>query len=310
MKVRAIVNPQAGIRSSRALPALRQPRRDWEIEIAQTEGPGHARDLAASAAREGAGLALAVGGDGTANEVAEGLLGSETVLGLLPVGSGNGLARALRVPLEPARALACLEEAVPREIDVGLVNGRPFLNVAGAGLDAEIGAAFHERGLGGGRRGVLGYVREAVGLVLSRQPRRFVLEADGLVRDLPALLVTFANGPQYGGGAVVAPGARLDDGLLEIVAIEDASLVEILWAAPRLFLGGIERFRRYRRLSVREAVLRGSGPHHRDGEPQPESERLEVSLRPRALRLLVPRRTAEDPRGPFATPARSSNAGG
>jgi YegS/Rv2252/BmrU family lipid kinase len=302
VKVRAIVNPRAGTGSRPTLPALRQSRRDWEVEIALTDGPGHARDLARDAAREGAGVVLAVGGDGTANEVAEGLLGSETVLGLVPVGSGNGLARALRIPLAPARALACLERAESRPIDVGLVDGRPFLNVAGAGLDAEIGAAFHAHGLDGGRRGVLGYVREGARLVLSRQPVRFRLEADGLTREWTALLVTFANGPQYGGGAVVAPRARLDDGLLEVVAIEDASLPEILANAPRLFLGGVERFRRYRRVAVTAAVLTGRARHHRDGEPQPESERIEVGVRRGALRVLVPRETTEDPTGPFATP--------
>jgi len=100
---------------------------------------------------------------------------------------------------------------------------------------------------------------------------------------------------------VIAPGSRLDDGLLEIVIVEDAPPLEILVNVPRLYLGGIERFRRYRRIAAPEAVLTGPAPfaHHRDGEPEAGSDRLEVRVQPLALAVLVPRRTAEDPTGPF-----------
>lgn len=101
---------------------------------------------------------------------------------------------------------------------------------------------------------------------------------------------------------MVAPGARLDDGLLDIVVIEDAPRLDLAWNARRMFLGGIEKFSAYRHLAGAQAVLTSSGPllHHRDGEPEGVVDRLDVEVRPGALQILVPRRTAEDPRGPFA----------
>lgn len=302
MKVRAVLNPRAGVRARRARRALERARAPWTIEVAETTGPGHAAALAREAAEQGHHAVLAVGGDGTANEVARGLLGSETALALLPMGSGNGLARALRVPLRPERALATLADAVVRRMDVGTANGRPFLNVAGAGFDAVVGVAFHEHARHGGRRGIPTYVHMALRSMLTYRAETWDLEAAGQRFQGRALLVTFANGRQYGAEAVIAPGSRLDDGLLDVVVLEDASLPEILFHAPRLFLGGLERFRRYRRFPASAAVLTAARPvpFHRDGEPEAGTQRLEVGLMPRALKVLVPRQTAEDPAGPFS----------
>jgi YegS/Rv2252/BmrU family lipid kinase len=301
LKVRAILNPRAGLaaRQARAVVERGQPA-FRELSLVETEGPGHARELAREAVGEGHELLLAVGGDGTVNEVAEGMLGSEATLGLVPVGSGNGLARALRIPLEPRAALEALASAVVRRLDVGLAGGRVFLNVAGAGFDAAIGAAFHRHGAEGGRRGVLTYVRLGLAHVGYRaQDWRL---AGGLAEwSGRALVVVFANGPQYGGGAWIAPRARLDDGRLEVVVIEDGPRLGMLLAVPRLFLGSIERYGRYHTFPASAVTLEGPEgyDYHRDGEPERGSGRLEICLRPRALRILVPRGTAEDPAGPF-----------
>jgi len=306
MRVRAILNPRAGVAARRALAAVESGRTAWpRLEVMITTRAGDAREWA----REAAGLeydaVLAVGGDGTANEAAWGLLGSRTALGLVPVGSGNGLARVLGLSLRPQRAMAQLADSVRRRIDVGMANGRPFLNVSGAGFDAAVGAAFHRRGQEGGRRGVLTYVRLGLAMAFGYRSERWRLEAGGQGYDGTALIVAFLNGRQYGGGAVVAPRARLDDGVLDVVVIEDAPRLEILWNAPRVFWHTIEGFARYRHFQAREALLTGIGTvgHHRDGEPEAGAPRLHVTLEPRALELLVPRPVAEDPDGPFsATP--------
>lgn len=302
MRARAIVNLRAGVAARRALTALEQRGDAWrDLEVIMTEQPGHARELAREAAQRGFDCVLSVGGDGTANEAAWGILGSETALGVLPSGSGNGLARTLRLSLDPARALASLSHAVVRQMDVGFVNQRPFLNVAGAGFDAAVGSAFQARARNGARRGVLGYVRAGLGQVFSYRPTP--LTFDGSPEPLPAnaLLVTFANGPQYGGAAVIAPGARLNDGVLDVVLIEDEPRLRLLLQAPRLFLGGIATLTAYRRVAVRSLVVTGATPllHHCDGELEPPVARLEVRLEPRALRVLVPAGTAQDPDGPF-----------
>lgn len=296
------MNLRAGVAARRALKALERRGALWkDLEVVLTERPGHARELARDAAERGFECVLSVGGDGTANEAAWGILGTETALGVLPSGSGNGLARTLRLSLNPARALAALEQAVVRLMDVGYVNQRPFLNVAGTGFDAAVGRAFQERSRNGARRGVMGYVRAGLTQVFSYQATPLAFE--GTAAPLPAryLLVTFANGPQYGGAAVIAPGARLNDGILDVVLIEDEPRLQLLLQAPRLFLGGIAGLAAYRRVAVTSLVVKAATLllHHCDGEPEPPVARLEVRLAPKALRVLVPSRTADDPEGPF-----------
>ncbi len=302
MRVRALMNPRAGVAAPRALEVLRRGRPSWpDLSVHLTRGRGDARDIARQAAAEGIELLLVAGGDGTVNEAAQGVLGSETTLGVVPVGSGNGLARSLGIPLRPGPALEALENGVARRIDVGVVNGEPFVNVAGVGFDAAVGIAFESNGRGGGRRGVLTYLRLGLARSFSYPPARVTLEAGGEHIETRALVVTFANGRQYGAGAVIAPRARLDDGCLEVVVIEDAPPLETVLNAPRLFLGSIEGYRRYRRVTAPSALLTATAPleHHRDGEPAARTDRLEVGVRPRALRVLVPRATVEDGAGPF-----------
>ncbi len=300
MKVRAILNPRAGLAAARARDALLGG--PWpDLDLVETRSPGHARELAHAAVADGCALVIAAGGDGTANEVAWGLLGSESILGLVPVGSGNGLARALGIPLKPRAAVTALAEAVPRRMDVGFANDRPFLNVSGAGLDAVIGAAFQAHGHQGGRRGILTYVRLSLSHARRYRAPEWRLRADAGGFEGRALIVAGVNGRQYGGGALLTRRARLDDGLLDLVVFEEAGILEMLANVPRLFLGTIERFRRYRHLQASAAVLEGPPAflHHRDGEPEPPTDRLALRVERRALRLLVPRVTAADPDGPF-----------
>jgi YegS/Rv2252/BmrU family lipid kinase len=297
----AILNPRAGLAAARARAALERSPHWRGLEVRLTTAPGDARRFASEAAAAAAEIVLAIGGDGTANETAWGLLGTPTALGLVPMGSGNGLARTLGVPLRPDAALAVLAEAVPRAMDVGMVNGRPFLNVAGAGFDAQVGLDFHEHGRRGGRRGVFTYVWLAVLRIMKYRAESWVLEAGTQRFEGRAYIVALVNGRQYGGGAVLVPGARLDDGLFDIVVIEDASALEMAWNAQRLFFGTLAQYRRYRHVAAAQATLVAPGtvPYHRDGEPESTPGRLEVSILPRALRILVPRKTADDPDGPF-----------
>jgi YegS/Rv2252/BmrU family lipid kinase len=302
MKGVAILNPRAGLAAARARAALERSAHWRGLEVRLTTAPGDARRYASEAAAAGAEIVLAIGGDGTANEIAWGLLGTSAVLGLVPMGSGNGLARTLGIPLKPDHALATLADAVPRAMDIGMINERPFLNVAGAGFDAQVGLDFHEHGRRGGRRGVFTYVRLSVARAMNYRAEGWVLSAGTETFDGRAYIIAFVNGRQYGGGAVLVPGARLDDGLLDIVVIEDAPPLELIWNAQRLFFGTLAQYRRYRHMPAARATLTATGtvPYHRDGEPESTPGRLEASVLPRALRILVPRKTADDPDGPFA----------
>jgi YegS/Rv2252/BmrU family lipid kinase len=304
VKVRAILNPRAGVAVRGTREAIEQGRPSWkDYAVYLTREPGHATELAREAVAAGAELVLAVGGDGTVNEVARGLIGSPAALGIVPVGSGNGLARALRLPLRPAHALGALESGVRRRMDVGFLNGRPFLNVAGVGFDAVVGRSFHERGKEGGRRGFLGYVRLCLLELRTYRSPRLAIEVPPARLEVEAFVLTFANGPQYGAGAVINPGAKLDDGRFEVVAFEQASLWRIVATGSRMFLGGLERSAGYRRLSGAAATVTALSPlaAHCDGDPAEDARRIEVELRPGALEVVVPAATASDPHGPFSS---------
>jgi YegS/Rv2252/BmrU family lipid kinase len=307
VKVRAILNPRAGVSRDEARRAAERGHPRWnDFDLSVTEGPGHATELARAAAAAGAELVLSVGGDGTANEVARGLIGTSAALGIVPAGSGNGLARALRIPLRPGPALDALETGVRRRIDVGLLNGQPFLNVAGIGFDAVVSRAFHDSGRRGGRRGLFGYVRLSLREMLRYRAPRLVIEAGGETLEVQPFVLTIANGPQYGSGAVINPGGKLDDGLLELVILADGPLLGLLAATPRLFLGSVDRIARYRRLRVARATVtaeRGFSVH-RDGDPAEETDRALISIDPRALTIVTPAATALDPAGPFTAEAR------
>jgi diacylglycerol kinase (ATP) len=303
VKVRAIVNPRAGVAARRTREAVECGRPSWsDYAVYLTRAPGHATELAREAVKGGADLVLAVGGDGTVNEVARGVLGSAAALGIVPVGSGNGLARALGIPLRPGPALGALESGVRRRMDVGVLNGRPFLNVAGIGFDAAVGHAFHERGRRGGRRGLLGYVRLSLLELRAYRAPRLAVEAGGARIDVTGFVATFANGPQYGSGAVVNPGGRLNDGQLEVVVVEDRPLWRLLLAAPRLFTGGLDRVPGIHRLPCATATVTATPPSavHCDGDPAGATGRVVVELRPRALEIVVPAATAARPDGPFS----------
>jgi YegS/Rv2252/BmrU family lipid kinase len=266
---------------------LRVHRLDGEARV--TEGPGHAAELARAAAAGGARAVCAWGGDGTMNEVACALAGSGVSLGLVPAGSGNGLARDLGLPVDPARALHVAFHGRERVIDMGELAGRRFVNVAGVGLDAAVAARFN-RG-GGGRRGIWRYAALAVREALRHRPCEYTIRLDGgAPRREPALLVVFANARQYGAGAVIAPAARPDDGQLDLVVVGARGALAALRGAPRLFRGTLDRAAGVRVATFREAEVAGAAPLalHVDGEPFAGGPELSVRVLAGALRVRVP----------------------
>jgi YegS/Rv2252/BmrU family lipid kinase len=292
MKAVFILNPHAG--HNRRRPGLRQQVREFAAtcpgggRLEVTEGPGHARELALAAAQQGAEVVAAVGGDGTMNEVAQGLLGAPTALALVPCGSGNGLALHLRVPrsLAGALRLAIDPEATVREIDSGEVAGLPFFNAMGIGLDADISRRFN----GLERRGLPAYIRAGWAAWRERQPVQCTLEVGAERHALAALLVSVLNSDQYGNNARIAPGAEVDDGVLDLVAVTAPGVLGVARLLPRLFSGSFQSAPGVLRRSARRfALIRpASGPLHTDGEVHAGPARLEIIVRARSLRVLVP----------------------
>ncbi len=296
-RVGVIINPVSGTGRD---PAVVQQRRDLAASLLHahgidsapilTERPGHGRELAAALVDDGVGLVIAWGGDGTVNEVGSALAFRDATLAIIPSGSGNGLARELGVPLQPAAAFAVALAGRDRMMDAGEIDGRLFFNVAGFGLDARVAHAFAAGGLV--RRGLPEYVKLAARELLAFTPQAQTVIADGETLRGTPLIVAIANTRQYGNGALIAPQARIDDGQLDVVIVEYRALWRTVWHVPRLFTGGLARVPGVRMRQAVEVVVSSDRPllFHLDGEPGRSDVAVSVRVRPQALRVRVPKR--------------------
>jgi YegS/Rv2252/BmrU family lipid kinase len=287
MSVAVIINPKSGRGSStgarqRVLDLLAAAGESGEVLC--TERRGHARELASAAAADGARLVVAWGGDGTVNEVASALAGSDTALGIVPAGSGNGLARELHVDRRPDWAIRDAMRATPRLIDAGELAGRFFVNIAGVGFDAHVAACFDADA--GARRGLPAYLRVSTRELWRYESGRYRIDGASARK---ALLIAVANTTQFGNGARIAPFARMDDGMLDLVMVEERSRLATLAALPRLFAGGLARVAGVTMRQIETAVIESERPMtiHVDGEPAGGGTRLEVRVLPSALRVSV-----------------------
>jgi len=287
-----VVNPRAG--KNRRRPRLLQELEHFvqlhglNAKCVATLRPGHATELARQAVLDGFERVVAVGGDGTMNEVAQGLVGSPTVLALVPCGSGNGLALHVGIPTTMNRALALLVDSKARSltIDTGVANGHPFFNVMGLGFDAEISEQFNRLT----RRGLPAYVRVALKTIFSFKPEVLHLESELGGNELTVSLIAVCNSDQYGNHARIAPGAKVADGRLNLTAIPQVGLLGAAVVASRLFIGNLQRHP-----GVLTAVnqrfkihRRRPGLIHTDGETHLTDATIAVEIRAASLHLLVP----------------------
>lgn len=295
-RVAVIINPVAGARARRrtgvsarvSLAERLISERGGTARVLLTTGRGDAFEKAREQVAAGATLVVAWGGDGTINEVGRAMTRSAVPLGIVPAGSGNGLARALGLPLEAAPAIACALDGGNRTIDAGEIAGRLFFNIAGVGLDAHVAWMFDQVAAHG--RGLAGYVRVTARSLWSYQAADYQFEADGARSDRRALFIAFANGSQYGNNAEVAPDASPSDGWLDMVVVGAARPLVNVWRARRLFDGSIERDPHVHRQRIREVVLTSLHPmrFHADGEPCEPVHSLTVRVHPGVLTVRVP----------------------
>jgi diacylglycerol kinase (ATP) len=288
--IHVIINPISGSRAdTKAAPRRAEMvesaarARGVDLTIAFTTGQGHARELGAAAVSSSAEAVIVWGGDGTFNETATALVGTSIPLGLVPAGSGNGLAGALGLPRDPRVALALAFDGRPRVIDAGRMAGRCFFNIAGIGFDARVAALFNQRGAGS--RGAWPYF-----VIGVREGCRYrAVDYDVWLDDEPArhraLLLAFANGREYGLGARIAPGARLDDGLLDAIIVNERGVLSRFWDARHLARGTPQLAPSVSTRHVRRAVIEAPGEieFHVDGEPAHARDRVEVEVIPAAL---------------------------
>lgn len=288
-----IVNPRSGVGHS--FPAMRRAiEKHWDVQGADViyqfcRDGSDGMEKAARAADRGVELVLVGGGDGTVSTVGRALIGRESVLGVIPTGSGNGFARHFGIPLSPERACAALAGGTVRRIDVGTANDRPFLVTCSMAWDAAVVRSFEKYPV----RGVLPYILAGVEEFIGHKPQDMEVTLDGSDRFLveDPLVLTAANLTQYGGGATIAPTAQPDDGCLELVIARRKDLGLLLANIVSAFDGTIDKnpaitTRKFSKMVVHRPK---GGPVQVDGELINVSGDVEVSVRPGALRVLIPR---------------------
>jgi YegS/Rv2252/BmrU family lipid kinase len=291
-----VVNEHAGNGKGRRVFRRIRPNLEPQDEFATTAGPGDGRRLAIEAVRSGRRIVVAVGGDGTANEVVNGLAdtGFDSTLGILPAGGGNDLPWVLGIPRDTDKALALLRSDKTRTIDVGLVSfgderrPRYYANVFGMGLSGEIAAlARGENRLGS----AAAYMGNLLLRMMTVRPRRFRLSTEGGVVSQRAIAAHVANGRREGSMFPVAPDAQLDDGLLDLVTVDDVPRLGRPWYAVTVLRGRLMRQRNVTHRLVESAEIEAVNtlPCHLDGEPfrlEP-GQKARVEVRKAALRVIA-----------------------
>ncbi|MDQ7051384.1 MAG: diacylglycerol kinase family lipid kinase [candidate division KSB1 bacterium] len=230
-------------------------------------------------------MIAAVGGDGTINEVTTALVHSTSALGIIPTGSGNGLARSLKLPLHPDDALQALKTGVVKTIDLGRAGERYFCTVSGAGIDAVVGDAFDRTSW----RGPLPYFFISARELWRYKPGPMTLHIDGEAKPFTPFLLTCANGQQFGNGAIIAPRARFNDGLLDLCLVPNISKWRIVSAVPMLFNGTLDRHPHVTYYKIKKLVIEKEGEilYHVDGEPVVVPSPLTIEIVPQALKVVV-----------------------
>ena len=285
-RITFIVNPISGGKDKRnVLAAIGRylDLSDCSYEVLPTRAPGDGTVLARECRSD---IVVAVGGDGTVSEVARGLLGTDKVLGILPCGSGDGLALHLGISRNPALAVQTLNTRKAVWIDTAEMDGRPFFCTAGVGLDALVSLDFAQSG----KRGLNTYISTAWEDWKHRQPDQYVIETDTDCWAGKALFVTVGNANQWGNEARIAPGASLRDGLLDVTVVQPFATYEIPDLAARLMAGKADTSRHVRSFRGTHVHIHRDhpGPAHYDGDPFEAGTDMDLLVRPATLQVIVP----------------------
>lgn len=289
IKVRAIINPISGVGSKEKIPRLIEEQfadEKCDLEISFTDYAGHASELTLKAVEEGANTILAVGGDGTVNEIAQSMIHSEATLGIIPKGSGNGLARELHIPMDVKKALEVIAKGNVTTIDSCNANGRVFFTTCGVGFDAAVSHKFANEK----HRGSLTYIKSTIEEYLSYKPEEYELLIDDTIREEKAFLVACANASQYGNNAFIAPHADIEDGKMDITILSPFTPLDIAPLAFQLFTKQLDRNSKIKTLKGREVTIirQKPGVMHLDGEPIEAEAEIRITMDPRSLKIYTP----------------------
>lgn len=296
-----VINPISGTGNKKDVPPVVEKcvrQLGFDLDVRFTGGAGDATAFAAEAARKSYHGVLACGGDGTINETATALCGSQTALGIIPAGSGNGLARHLGIPVDLNAALDVISAGNIVASDYGSANGIPFFCTFGMGFDAAVSHRFARQS----RRGLLSYVKSAISEYIQYRPQTYTLSANGKLLTEKAFLVAVCNASQWGNNAYIAPDASLTDGLLDITVVHSGSPIDTAVMGMDIFTGLITKntmVHCFRAPAV--AIYRSKeGEAHIDGEPMMMPDIIDIKCHRGALRIFTPEN--HDDFKPLVTP--------
>ena len=286
-KIQFIINPISGGKKKHSIPALIEEHLNEELFDYNVWIWDHVDALQNEVEKlksERYDGIIAVGGDGTINQIARKLIGSQMFIGFIPMGSGNGLTRQLKIPQEPSEAIAHLNKCKVKEIDTAEINGQPFVNVAGVGFDARVSRSFAKSK----KRGLLNYSRCVIGEYREAQNADYKITIDNRERNVKAFMLSIANGAQWGNDFFVAPNASLDDGVLDVVIMSKPSLTKI----PKLM---VDLNRQQIQDNSLVEIVKGRDIRiqctqevaHVDGEAGEEDTDFSVKVKPLSLKVFV-----------------------
>ena len=290
-----IINPISGTHGKEEMPRLIEEHLNKErfsYEVHFTEYAGHAAELTRQYAVEGKDIVVAVGGDGTVNEVARSLVHTQTALGIIPCGSGNGLARHLCIPMDAVKAIQIINECQIVPFDYGVINGLPFFCTCGMGFDAFISLKFAEAG----KRGPITYAENVLKEGLKYKPETYEIVDDNGTVYHKAFLIACANASQYGNNAYIAPGATMRDGMMDVIIMEPFDVIDAPQIAADLFmktLGNNSKIKTFRSKSI-HIHRKQAGAIHYDGDPIMTGTDVDVHIEHLGISILTNPKATED----------------
>lgn len=283
MKATLIYNPRSGKHQAPRIKGIAERlgrELGAELSLREVEGPGHGTVLAREAVAAGADRVISVGGDGTNNAIAQGLLGTDIPMGIVAMGSGNGYARSIGLPLDPEKALRHALTGKSRMMDVCYLNDSFFLGNAGIGFDARVADRFDKSA----RRGMFGYAKIIVQEIFGAPPMRVVVKANRETTEQEVLMLVFCNTREFGNGADISPGSLPDDGLAELRIVRKPPFLPLLKAFFDIYTHRADRNPYVRNITATEAQVWQAGTlAHLDGEPMAVGNEVRFRLEPKRL---------------------------
>ena len=291
----AIINPVSGTGNKDKIPRLIDTVVNHDINdvsIIVTEYAGHAREIAADAVKDGIDVVVAIGGDGTVNEVGSALCGTQTALAIVPCGSGNGLARHLRISMNASRALQVLNDGTVGQFDYCTVNGKPFFCTCGMGFDATVSYKFSNEGT----RGFITYIKKTITEYFQYEAQQYSIDIDGTQMEEKAFVIACCNAAQYGNNAYIAPRATMQDGLIDVTVMHPFNLIQSPLIGARLFLKQLNKDHHVSIYRGKHVVIEREHDDimHIDGDPMMMPARITIENVSKGIRILVPPTLPDD----------------